>query len=172
MAKLVTYHKALPQGAPTSPALANLVCWKLDQELERLAKENSLIYTRYADDLAFSHKDSKYDIHPLIETITKLIEGDEVTNLLVNTKKTRITRPHRRMTVTGVVINDKLSLAKSFRKNLRARIHNIKKSGITISEKESEVIRGHVEWIYSINPQEGQKFRQAFSGISKESQTT
>ncbi len=161
--ELVTYHKALPQGAPTSPALANLVLWKTDKNLSAMATSYGLIYTRYADDLAFSHTDKKYDIGKHIKEIGSIVH--DTANLAVNKKKTRIMRPHRRMSVTGVVINDKLSISKRTRRELRARLHNLKVAKKPISADEAQVIRGHCEWIRSINPQEGQKFMKSFSEL-------
>lgn len=153
----------VPQGAPTSPALANLIAIMLDTKLSQLAEHNGLTYTRYADDLSFSHPDSTYDIYERIPEIIDIIREER---FKVNYKKTRVTRPHKRMVVTGVVVNDKLSVPKYQWRNFRARLHNLSRDKVTISAEEYQQLRGYVEWIRSLNPHRGEQFLKSLSKIS------
>jgi hypothetical protein len=159
---LCCYKGQLPQGAPTSPALANLFAMRLDGALQTCADANDLIYTRYADDITLSHKDSKLDIGKYVQVVEHQLEAN---GLKANYKKTRILRPHRRMVVTGVVINDKLGVPKYKWKNLRAKIHNLKRDNRHISLKEYQQIRGYCEWIKLLNPTRGQQLVSQLSKI-------
>ena len=107
VAALLCYKNQLPQGAPTSPAIANLYAMGLDAKLNKLAKRFGMVYTRYADDMTLSHPDKSYRIGQHVDDV---IDACKSYSLKVNHKKTRILRPHRRMMVTGVVINDKLAV--------------------------------------------------------------
>ena len=86
VAALVCYKGQLPQGAPTSPAMANLVAYPMDVQLSKFAKEHGVIYTRYADDIAFSHKDENYNIGGLIKPIEAIVKANM---LRLNYKKTK-----------------------------------------------------------------------------------
>ena len=116
--QLRTAH--LPQGAPTSPALANLVARTFDIRSSALAQANWLAYTRYADDLAFSGIEIA-DVSTLLWTI-KQIAQDE--GFAVHPRKTKVMRPHRRQHLTGLVINDQPSYPRDDYDRLRALLHN------------------------------------------------
>ncbi|MFI5433047.1 reverse transcriptase family protein [Rhodococcus baikonurensis] len=116
--QLRTAH--LPQGAPTSPALANLVARTFDIRSSALAQGNWLTYTRYADDLAFSGIEIA-DVGTLLWTI-KQIAQDE--GFAVHPRKTKVMRPHRRQHLTGLVINDQPSYPRDDYDRLRALLHN------------------------------------------------
>ena len=159
---LLCFKGQVPQGAPTSPALANLIARRLDTVLAKYSEDQGMTYTRYADDLTFSHPDKTYDIGKNIKIVEKVIKEAQ---LQTNYKKTRILRPHRRMLVTGVVINEKLGVPKYKWRNLRARIHNIKKGGSSISLKEYQQIRGYCEWVRNLNPSRGAQLIQELGKI-------
>ena len=149
------YGGRLPQGAPTSPALANLYTYTMDIRLSELAKSIGLTYTRYADDISFSHDDYSFDIATIIPDIIEIVSDYD---LFVNKSKTRIMIPHRRMKVTGIVINDTLSVPRYKWRNFRAMLHNMKRDGIVPTEKEYQQLRGYAEWIRSLNPKRGENF--------------
>lgn len=153
--RIMTFKNQVPQGAPTSPALANLVAYKLDMSLERLALKNDCTYTRYADDLAFSSVDKNFNIGSLIEKIKARITTH---GFKLNYKKTKIRRPHNRMTVTGVVINDKLTVPRWKWRNFRAQLHNLKIANNPIPLEQYQQLRGYAEWIRSLHPTRGQQF--------------
>ena len=162
LAQICCYKNQLPQGAPTSPAIANLYAMQMDSRLKALSDAHDLIYTRYADDMTFSHADPKYDIGRLIKTIEAIVKEH---SLKLNHKKTRILRPHRRMNVTGVVINDKLGVPKYVWRNMRAKLHNLVKENQTITLLEYQQIRGKCEWIKSLNQKRGDQLLKKLSNV-------
>lgn len=150
LVKLTTYKAHVPQGAPTSPALANIICRQMDRELKAIADKNNLIYTRYADDITFSHKNKNFRITKVIESTKKVLE---YYGLKLNRKKTRVLRPHKRMCITGVVINEKLSVPKYVWRNVRAQLHNLTVNNQSLSLEEYQKLRGKIEWIGMFRPQ-------------------
>ena len=100
MSELCTLNNVLPQGAPTSPAISNLVCYRLDTRLSSLAKKCKLSYTRYADDITFSGWYIKKGVTKLIEKIIT----DE--GFKVSKEKTKLIKNKKnfRQVVTGVVV--------------------------------------------------------------------
>src|SRR5262245_22800337 len=149
LARLCTHQGGLPQGAPTSPRLSNLVNCRLDARLAGLAAysgprhyrnprtgeriratENRIgvTYTRYADDLTFSFDaDDAKAIHDLIWRVRRIVaqEGYE----LHLRKKFQIRRRHQRQVVTGLVVNDRVDLPRTTRRWLRAVEHRLARSG-------------------------------------------
>jgi len=118
---LCTYKGFLPQGAPTSPKLSNLACWRLDQRLLGLTSKNGIIYTRYADDLTFSaHSYLLLKILPLSKHIIRS-EGFKL-----NDSKTRIMGPSRQQKITGLILNQNgFGIGRRKYRELRASIHKI-----------------------------------------------
>lgn len=98
LAELCTLYDALPQGAPTSPTLSNLIFKSLDYDLEKLAEEAGLIYTRYADDLTFSSKDKRIP-KDIVGQIGKIVQRER---LSLNEEKTRWMGPNDRKEITGL----------------------------------------------------------------------
>jgi RNA-directed DNA polymerase len=122
--KLTTWHGGLPQGAPTSPRLSNLVNYQLDTRLTRLAETFQARYSRYADDLTFSlGQDDRKVLNYLLRK-TKRILGEYGYSL--NRKKVRILRQHQRQIVTGLVVNEKVQLPRTTRRWLRAVAHHLR----------------------------------------------
>ncbi|MEK7270469.1 MAG: reverse transcriptase family protein [Planctomycetota bacterium] len=122
---ICTRENALPQGAPTSPRLANLVNFMMDARLESLARSMNATYTRYADDLTFSFPADADDAARRILGIVKFIVAD-FGYALHTGKKFRIRRAHQRQTVTGLVVNEKVALPRETRRWLRAVEHRLK----------------------------------------------
>src|SRR5262249_3086559 len=110
----------LVQGAPTSPALANLVAWRLDRRLAGLAAKYGFTYPRYADDLTFSGDDVEA-LGRLRVSAQRIIAAEHFTT---NTTKTRIARRSSRQTVTGLVVNERVATPRRLRRQLRAILHN------------------------------------------------
>jgi retron-type reverse transcriptase len=124
LTRLCTHNDALPQGAPTSPRLSNLVNIRLDARLAALAKTFGATYSRYADDLTFSFDvDSRETIHNVLG-LSKLIVRDEGYELHQD-KKLRVSRRHDRQVVTGLVVNEKVNLPRRTRRRLRAVEHHL-----------------------------------------------
>lgn len=155
LAYLLTFKGKVPQGAPTSPALANLIVYKMDAELSKLAKFYGCKFTRYADDLAFSSDNKDFNIGQLIPKIKSIVERE---GLKINYRKTKIRRPHNRMAVTGIVINEKLSVPRWRWRNFRAELHNLIKEDIVIDLEYWQQLRGYAEWIKTLHPKRGSDF--------------
>ena len=128
IAQLCCYQGKLPQGAPTSPVLANMVSEVLDFRILKIARKYRLDYTRYADDLSFSTNDStfleRYEscYHELSGTIKHA-------GFAVNEKKTRLQYRDSRQTVTGLVVNRKINIDRRYYKETRAMAHQLYKTG-------------------------------------------
>ena len=135
LTELCTHNESLPQGAPTSPRLSNLVNYLLDERLEQYATFNDLTYTRYADDITFSGEtDEPEKIKRTIATTKKILRDF---NYRSNQKKLRVCRQNVRQIVTGLVVNKKVQLPRETRKWLRAIEHRAASGKpITLSEKE------------------------------------
>lgn len=110
----------VPQGAPTSPAIANLILRDVDSKLDELAKANNCKYSRYADDLTFSSCD-RIEAE-LLSSVDEIVSG---AGFALKDSKTRFAGQGDRMEVTGVIINEKLQPSRSWRKKARARLHQL-----------------------------------------------
>jgi retron-type reverse transcriptase len=145
LARLTTYKNVLPQGAPTSPAIANLVCRALDRRLCALSKKGGFTYTRYADDLTFSGPAKLVNYTRHIRDIVK----DE--GFALNLRKTRIMRRNHRQEVTGLVVNDKVALPREWRRDLRAALHHLKKKQPV--EDKPETVYGKLAFLKMVHPE-------------------
>ncbi len=123
LGELCTHRGALPQGAPTSPRLANLVNYRLDTRLNNLAAAFGATYTRYADDLVFSFDvDNRTRTRRLINLV-KLIVREEGYRMHTR-RKLHIRRRHQQQRVTGLVVNHRVNLPRRTRRWLRAVEHH------------------------------------------------
>ena len=122
-------ERALPQGAPTSPAITNLLCRKLDRRLAGAAKKYGFTYTRYADDLTFSSEANDMDqLRRLMQIVRHVIREEGLT---VNEDKTRIMRKGARQEVTGLTVNNGLSVSRKERRKFRAYLHQTQRDGVS-----------------------------------------
>jgi RNA-directed DNA polymerase len=114
----------LPQGAPTSPYLSNLLMRKVDYRIAGFIKKRGIFYTRYADDMTFSG-----DFSPgmVIRFVQKVLKDE---GLFLNQKKIRVRKAHQQQEVTGVVVNEKIQAPRSVRRKLRQEIYYIEKYGL------------------------------------------
>ncbi len=119
--------EVLPQGAPTSPVISNIVLKRFDRQMSRLAEKYGCRYSRYADDITFSHsKEARRMNTSLLEAINKTI-GQH--GLKINAGKTSLLTPGQRMEVTGIVVNEKTNVPRSYIRQLRTLLHLWKKYG-------------------------------------------
>lgn len=125
LALLTTYNGKLPIGAPTSPAIANFICYQLDNELQQFCNVNDLSFTRYADDLTFS-ADTK--IHS--DTILDIVSIINKHKFSVNEKKFRLQSKNKKQTVTGLVVNKKVNVDRKLIRKIRAIMHDIRLNGM------------------------------------------
>ena len=119
------FESKLPQGAPTSPIITNIISQRLDYKLVKLAKEYHCFYTRYADDITFSCDKNRFKD----EFKAKLNEIIISEGFLLNEKKSRIQNTTIRQEVTGITVNEKLNLQRTYVRKLRATLHNWEKHG-------------------------------------------
>jgi retron-type reverse transcriptase len=136
--------RALPQGACTSPALANRATRRLDRRLAGLCQKMGFSYTRYADDLTFSAAELAARKYPkLLGAVRRLIDDE---GFRVNPKKGRIQRRGGRQDVTGIVVNDKPGLPRGEVRRLRAILHGAKRTGLAAQNRENHPnFRAHLE---------------------------
>lgn len=118
--------KTLPQGAPTSPIISNMVCKVLDAKLIELSKKYHLVYTRYADDLTFSSS-KQYLPEGILNEISNIVEG---TGFSIKKQKTRVLTKSVRQEVTGLIINEKVNVSRKYIRNVRAMLHNWDVNGL------------------------------------------
>lgn len=122
----------LPQGAPTSPVLSNMVCTRMDVRLFGLSKRFGLTYTRYADDITFSSNHSVYAKDG--EFWKEFRDIIAQSGFSFNGKKTRLVTRKVRQEVTGLTVGEKVNVSRKYLKNLRAELHNMTEYGTTVSE--------------------------------------
>lgn len=128
LARLVTHDGGLPQGAPTSPRLSNLVNYVLDCQLERYVAKHKGTYTRYADDITVSYPEDwpKY-VRGTVQTVRRVCRRHGYT--VYTRGKLRILRRHQQQRVTGLVVNEKVQLPREQRRRLRAIEHRLRTNG-------------------------------------------
>ena len=160
-------ERSLPQGACTSPSLANLICRKIDSRLNGYSSKSGCKYSRYADDLIFSTTCEDSYPHRLIKSISSIIfeEGFKVNQL-----KTRLMRAPNRQTVTGLVVNNEVTLSRRDLKRMRAFFHQCSSKGLDfMSEKMGKdalsVARGYISYLEMVSPIIAEKFRVSNSWI-------
>ena len=135
LAQLTCYKGNLPQGAPTSPIISNLICQILDYKVLSLAKKYKLDYTRYADDLTFSTNDKSF-VSKKDDFLSELTIITEKGGFEINTNKTRLIFKDSRQSVTGLVVNQKANVERSFYKSTKAMALSLYKNGnFTINEQ-------------------------------------
>jgi len=165
LTEILTYKEVLPQGAPTSPYLANILCRDLDMRLSRLAKKLKLDYTRYADDLTFSGDRIKKSSFNIIKKIIKE-EGFSIAP-----RKTRFMSNYNRQIVTGLVVNETLNVPRKERRRLRAILHNCKKDGPLSQNKSAKVdfssyLKGKIDFVNMVNPGAAKKLYDLHAEIN------
>lgn len=135
LTRLTTYRGCLPQGAPTSPRLSNLVNYRLDSRLAAFADRIQADYSRYADDITFSINEDNSEIITRILSFVRMVLLE--TGYRPNRKKIRVMRSHQQQKITGLVVNQKIQLPRQTRKWLRAVRHRNEKTGrCTLSQAQ------------------------------------
>ena len=146
LAQVCCHNNELPQGAPTSPIIANMICARLDNELRRLALTCRCSYTRYADDISFSTTLSRFprDL-AAVDTengMTEVVLGRRLREIIhsngfkVNQDKVRLLDSHHRQEVTGLVVNIHANVRRSLVRQIRAMLHAWRKHGLASAQAE------------------------------------
>ncbi len=173
LARLTTYRPRLadgraawpgllPQGAPTSPVIANLICRRLDARLTGLAAKFKATYTRYADDLTFSFREP----HPqrlgrFLWWVNAIAQQE---GFLENAAKRRFLRQGSRQQVTGLVVNERVSVPRHVRRRFKAIVHNVKRNGLAAEARGRPVaefaawLHGLAAYIAMVHPEPGKRW--------------
>lgn len=122
LAEICCLEHRVPQGAPTSPAIGNLVLVGMDKSLADISRSRGIKYSRYADDLTFSS--TNWIDRNFLDIVIKIVNENE---FKLNMKKTRFSGPQDRLEVTGVVINAKVQPPRKWRKRVRAILNEYRK---------------------------------------------
>lgn len=125
LTRITTHRGALPQGAPTSPRLANLVNFRMDARLNGLASKYNAVYTRYADDITFSLASENAAALDAFSASTRRILGDFGYSVHRRKKRSVRRRTHQQQRVCGLVVNEKVALPRDLRRRLRAIEHRL-----------------------------------------------
>jgi RNA-directed DNA polymerase len=187
ISQLCTFRGSLPQGAPTSPILTNIVCGRLDSTLKKLARTYRCRYTRYADDITFSTSLRSFpaslaEVKAEGPTI-KAFAGPELAKVIkdngfeINAKKVRIQTWRERQEVTGLVSNKFPNTERSYIRQLRSIIHAWRTYGPDATAKEffekyyskgnsgdadklKRVVRGRIEFVGQVRGKDDPIYRR------------
>jgi retron-type reverse transcriptase len=165
---VATGERALPQGACTSPALANLVCARLDRRLRGIASHSGVAYTRYADDLTFSAEAlSAQKLGHLLVTVDTIAREE---GFRVHDRKTRVMRRSARQEVTGIVVNAGARVPREEVRRLRAILHDAKRFGLDEANREKREdfarwLRGKLAYLAMVDPLRGQAMLEELDTI-------
>lgn len=158
----------LPQGAPTSPALANLSAFSLDVRLSGLARSFDADYTRYADDLTFSGSEQFLrSLRVFIPLVNQIIRSER---FQANQSKRRVLRDNQQQKVTGVVVNEHTNVPRKEFDLLKAILTNCIRQGPAGQNREQHPdfashLRGRIAYVQQLNPNRGQRLLQLYEQI-------
>lgn len=130
LTNLCTYYGILPQGAPTSSYISNLIMKDFDEEIGYWCLNNNINYTRYSDDMTFSGDFNPSDV---IRTVRKMLYK---LNLKINNKKIKVIYNYFQQSVTGLNVNDKVQVNHRYRNKIRQEVYYINKYGIDVHMKK------------------------------------
>jgi hypothetical protein len=159
----------LPQGAPTSPALANLCTYRLDCRLAGLAKAAGAKYTRYADDLAFSGSDAfEAGVKRFATHVAAILQEE---GFEAHHRKTRIMRQGIRQRLAGIVANHHPNIIRKDFDRLKAILTNCVRSGPEMQNRNAHSdfrshLEGRISFVEMINPKKGKRLRKIFEQIA------
>jgi RNA-directed DNA polymerase len=192
LAQICCHNNQLPQGAPTSPIITNMICAKMDSQLQRLAKDCKATYTRYADDITFSTSLSKFpkDLAYIVneEEQDKVIIGNTLLNIInengfeLNPSKIRLQTRGNHQEVTGLTTNIFPNVERSYVRQIRAMLHAWSKFGLEAAETEyltkyryksrlpnkeklsfQQVIRGKIEFLGMVKGKNDPVYQKYFN---------
>lgn len=165
---VATGERHLPQGAPTSPVITNLICRTLDKRMVGAAKKLGFTFTRYADDCTFScADDAKENVGKMLWIAKKIIQEE---GFIMHPDKLRIMHKGRHQEVTGIVVNEKLNVSRKNLKNFRALLYQIEKDGFQGKSWNNtpnlpECINGYANFVMMVHPQKGKVLKKRVKKI-------
>ncbi len=181
LARICCNNSRLPPGAPSSPMISNMICFRMDKELLAVAKATRCIYTRYADDISFSSYRPLSNLFeaalpPSGNVSPELLTADlrnaiEGNGFVINPDKTHYADRHSRRTVTGIRINEGRNVDRQFVRNLRAAIYSVEKLGAAEAQAKYQAahggtasvkshLRGKLIWLRDVKGQADPVFRR------------
>lgn len=159
----------LPQGAPTSPVITNILCKRLDNRLTGMAEKNDYVYSRYADDITLStqKEEGLVKIPQILWQSKKIIEDE---SFQLHPDKLHVMRTGSRKEVTGIVVNEKINVGRKKLNQFRALLHQIEKDGPEGKSWNSNpnvlpAIKGYANFVNMVNPQKGVKLLEQVKNI-------
>ncbi len=171
---LCYYKDALPQGAPTSPAISNIILCDFDNDVGEYCKSRGVAYTRYCDDMTFSG-----DLDDTAELIDFVRSRLKTYGFTLNNEKTKIIAAAKRQMVTGIVVNEKPNLPDKYKRAIRQEVYFIRKFGIRshlsrIRDPRSPIsyldsLLGRINFVLQICPEDAdfREYKQAVADIKK-----
>ncbi|MEM9822170.1 MAG: reverse transcriptase family protein [Bacteroidota bacterium] len=163
-------ERHLPQGAPSSPVLTNILCYKLDKRLAGLAQKYGFQYTRYADDLSFSASNEAVEnLTPLLWAIRKITKAE---GFELHPDKLRIMRKGSRQEVTGLIVNEAIGIERKKLRAFRALLHQIKQTGWSgkqwgNTDNIYAAVWGYANFIAMVKPERGSKLLREVKALMK-----
>lgn len=161
-------ERFLPQGAPSSPAITNILCRGLDARLARQAEKLGFVYTRYADDMTFSGSGvASENVGRLLRRVRFVIEQE---GFRVHPDKTRILRKGRQQEVTGLVVNRRVNISRDTLRRFRATLFQIERDGPTGKRwghgpNVLSAIEGFANFVAMVDPEKGGVLRERVRAI-------
>lgn len=154
LTKLCTYNGTLPQGAPTSAYLSNLVMRKFDEAVGEYCVSHSIRFTRYADDMTFS---GDFDIAALLHFVDQQLK---LVGLTRHPEKLKVMRQHDRQKTTGIVVNATQQVPREYRMKIRQEVHYIKAYGLDshvehVGDEKCHYLQsllGRINYVLAVNP--------------------
>ena len=162
-------ERHLPQGSPASPMISNIAARRLDKSLSKIAENLGFKYTRYADDLTFSSRTTDADVKKLMTQTRYIVEKQ---GFRVNENKTRILRRGRQQEVTGIVVNDKISIDRKTLRKFRAVLHQAETKGLENLRWGSSpdliaALKGYANFVFMVDKEKGHAFQQQVRRIAE-----
>ncbi len=155
----------LPQGAPTSPQISNLIFSDVDLEIEQFSRLNNLKYTRYADDLIFSTEDLNANVGSIIRSLLQILKKHR---FVYNKEKIQVLRPGVRQSITGVVVNNGIHARKEVINQIRGLLHILKNKISDIHPnypKMKQQLNGLIAYLNTIEPSKAQKYWAEYQNL-------
>ena len=160
LTKLTTFERHLPQGAPTSTTLANIVLSEIDDQIDTLCEARNVTYSRFVDDLIFSGADAR----TMINEVVKIVKTD---GFRTPHAKIKIMGPRSRHQITGIIANRQLGITRENKAKIRAAIQQLKRSKNAAQELRS--LLGRINFVSQVNPVVGASFNKLLGAQFPES---
>lgn len=162
-------ERFLPQGAPTSPMITNIICQKMDKRLAGLAEKMGFVYTRYADDLTFSASgEAVKKVDKILWSVGEIVKAE---GFELHPDKTKVMRNGSKKEVTGIVVNEKMNTDRKTLRKFRALLHQIETTG-WVGKKWGKgnikhTIKGYANYLHQINPERGKAYVERVERLLK-----